>query len=143
MIIERLSGCTEEFMLAINLLMPQLTTYGPIPHKEDIIAIINDPHTSIWIVRDDFGKIAGMLTLAIYRTPTGVHAWIEDVVVEELSRGKGYGKSLTARAIDHARENGAKAISLTSRPNRIVANQLYQKMGFEKIETNLYRKDFK
>ena len=31
---------------------------------------------------------------------------------------------------------------LTSRPSRVVANQLYQSLGFEKRETNVYKMKF-
>jgi len=141
MIIERLFIYTEDFQQACSKLMPQLTRFSPIPTKEDIVSILDNPNTSIWIARNDENSIVGMLTLVIYHTPTGTHAWIEDVVVDEASRGKGIGKLLTLTAIDHAKQNHAKAISLTSRPERILANQLYQKMGFSLINTNLYRKD--
>ncbi len=80
-----------------------------------------------------------MLTLAIYQTPTGIHGWIEDVVVDEKHRNKGVGSALTNAALVFARENGAKAVSLTSRPFRQAANKLYQDVGFKIIGTNLYR----
>jgi ribosomal protein S18 acetylase RimI-like enzyme len=80
-----------------------------------------------------------MLTLVIYSTPAGRHAWIEDVVVDEAFRGRQLGEALTREAIGMAREAGAKAVSLTSRPAREAANRLYQKMGFLRWETNLYR----
>ena len=141
MTVERLLAYSDAFMTALKILMPQLTRFSPIPQEEEIIALLENPNTSIWIAKDDDERIVGMLTLVIYRTPTGVHAWIEDVIVDEASRGKGLGKLLTSTAIEYAEQKHAKAISLTSRPERIVANQLYQKMGFELINTNLYRKD--
>ena len=38
-------------------------------------------------------------------------------------------------------ELGAKTIDLTSRPSREAANRLYQRLGFEMRETNVYRYD--
>ena len=85
------------------------------------------------------GAVVGSLTLAFYRIPTGLKAWIEDVVVDESARGHGVGEALNLAAIDEARARGAKNVSLTSRPSREAANRLYQRLGFEPYETNLYR----
>ena len=87
-----------------------------------------------------------MTTLALYPCPTGWKAWIEDVVVDAQYRGKGYGKLLVNHAIDVIREKaqtyGNLSLMLTSRPSRISANQLYQQLGFEKRETNVYKMKF-
>jgi ribosomal protein S18 acetylase RimI-like enzyme len=85
------------------------------------------------------GAIVGSLTLALYRIPTGVKAWIEDVVVDADARGQGVGDALNRAAIDAARQRGAKHVSLTSRPSREAANRLYQRLGFELYPTTLYR----
>ncbi|HUF97597.1 MAG TPA: GNAT family N-acetyltransferase, partial [Ilumatobacter sp.] len=71
--------------------------------------------------------------------PTGVKAWIEDVVIDGAARGRGVGESLNRAAIEAARARGAKNVSLTSRSSREAANRLYQRLGFEPYETNLYR----
>jgi ribosomal protein S18 acetylase RimI-like enzyme len=83
--------------------------------------------------------VVGSLTLAFYRIPTGLKAWIEDVVVDESARGLGVGEALNLAAIDESRQRGAKNVSLTSRSSREAANRLYQRLGFEPYETNLYR----
>ena len=83
--------------------------------------------------------MVGSLTLAFYRIPTGLRAWIEDVVVDESARGLGVGEALSVAAIDESRQRGAKNVSLTSRSSREAANRLYQRLGFEPYETNLYR----
>ncbi len=99
-----------------------------------------DPNTVLFGARDsDTGALQGILTLALFRIPTGLQARIEDVVVDEAARGKGVGKSLTDAAIGRARAAGARAIGLTSRPARKAANALYTSMGFERRETNVYR----
>ena len=71
--------------------------------------------------------------------PTGVRAWIEDVVVDEAARGQGAGQSLVVAAIEHAQKIGARTVDLTSRPSREAANRLYQRAGFQLRETNVYR----
>ena len=83
--------------------------------------------------------MVGSLTLALYRIPTGVKAWIEDVVVDDVARGRGVGEALNRAAIEEARRRGAKDVSLTSRPSREAANRLYRRIGFEARETNVYR----
>ena len=89
------------------------------------------------------GRIVGSLTLAMFRIPTGVRAWIEDVVVDDSARGHGAGESLNQAALDFAKANGAITVDLTSRPSREAANRLYQRMGFKLRESNLYRYELK
>jgi ribosomal protein S18 acetylase RimI-like enzyme len=81
----------------------------------------------------------GSLTLATFRIPTGVRAWIEDVVVDSSARGHGVGEALNIAAIEEARARGAITVELTSRPSREAANRLYQRLGFVARETNVYR----
>ncbi len=88
------------------------------------------PATILFVARDGDGPILGSLTLALFRIPTGLRAWIEDVVVDEAARGKGVGAALNEAALDHARTVGARTVDLTSRPSREVANRLYQRLGF-------------
>lgn len=87
--------------------------------------------------RDD--DVIGMLTLATFPIPTGIRAWIEDVVVAAAARGSGAGMALVEAAVDRARELGARTVDLTSRPSREAANRLYQRAGFEQRDTNIYR----
>ena len=61
------------------------------------------------------------------------------MVVDEAARGSGVGAALNQAALDHARALGAKTVDLTSRPSREAANRLYQRLGFEPRETNVYR----
>ena len=94
--------------------------------------------TTIFVATNE-QKIVGLLTLVVFRIPTGVRAWIEDVVVDESARGHGVGEALNRAALDDARRNGAKTVDLTSRPSRAAANRLYQRLGFVARETNVYR----
>jgi ribosomal protein S18 acetylase RimI-like enzyme len=92
------------------------------------------------VARDADGRVVGSLTLAVFRVPTGVLSWIEDVVVDERARGAGAGEALVLTAVDRARRAGAKSVDLTSRPSREAANRLYQRLGFESRSTNVYRR---
>ena len=88
-------------------------------------------------------NIAGMLTVGTYKSPTGTKAWIEDVVVDNAYRGKGYGKSIVQYAIDYVKSSGIELLMLTSNPARIAANKLYQDLDFEQKKTNVYKMSFK
>jgi ribosomal protein S18 acetylase RimI-like enzyme len=80
-----------------------------------------------------------MLTLVAVRIPTGVVCHVEDVVVDTRARGLGIGRLLAQHAIRCAGDLGARHVDLTSRPERVAANQLYQSLGFVRRESNVYR----
>jgi len=75
----------------------------------------------------------------MFRIPTGIRAWIEDVVVDSEARGHGVGEALNKEALRYAKDNGAITVDLTSRPSREAANRLYQRLGFQLRDTNVYR----
>jgi ribosomal protein S18 acetylase RimI-like enzyme len=86
------------------------------------------------------GAIVGSMTLVLFRIPTGMRAWIEDVVVDAEARGAGVGAALNRRALQIAADRGARTVDLTSRPSREAANRLYRRLGFEPRSTNVYRR---
>ena len=138
--VERATSVTDELVDAFTRLVPQLSRSAPPPPATELAEIVASPATTVFIARRDDGVIAGTLTLAMFRIPTGVRAFIEDVVVDDSVRGQGAGSALTAAALAWAREGGARTVDLTSRPSREAANRLYQRLGFELRETNVYRK---
>lgn len=95
------------------------------------------PGTALLVAFDD-DEVLGMLTLVLYRVPTGIRGWIHDVVVDEAARGRGVGGELTAEALRLAERAGAVSVELTTRADRAEANRLYQRLGFERRETNVY-----
>lgn len=129
---------TDEVVEAFARLIPQLSSSNPPPSREQLEALVASEASSLFIARVD-GRIVGSLTLATFRIPTGVRAWIEDVVVDESARGHGVGEALNRAALDRARAQGAITVELTSRPSREAANRLYQRMGFVTRDTNVYR----
>lgn len=129
---------SEELVEAMARLIPQLSKSNPPPTKQELAALIGSEASTMFVARVD-GRIVGSLTLAIFRIPTGVRAWIEDVVVDDSARGHGVGESLNTTAINYARDHGAVTVDLTSRPSREAANRLYQRIGFLARETNVYR----
>jgi ribosomal protein S18 acetylase RimI-like enzyme len=104
---------------------------------------VASPATDLFIALDDAGTIVGIATLVTFRIPTGRRAWIEDVVVDEAARGQGVGDALTRAMVDRSREFGAVTVDLTSRPSREAANRLYQRAGFVKRDSNVYRFDLR
>lgn len=134
-----LTEVTEEVVEAFRRLLPQLSSSAVIPSRQQLQEIADDE--SFFIARDQEkgGQIVGSLTLVTFRIPTGVRAWIEDVIVDTSQRGKGIGEALTRAALQRAAALGAKTVDLTSRPSREAANRLYQRVGFELRQTNLYR----
>jgi ribosomal protein S18 acetylase RimI-like enzyme len=130
---------TVELVQALARLVGQLSRSAPPPTEAELAEIVLAPATHLLVSRDAGGTITGTLTLVLFRIPTGVRAWIEDVVVDESARGLGTGESLTRAAIDIAVAAGARTVDLTSRPDREAANRLYRRLGFEQRATNVYR----
>jgi ribosomal protein S18 acetylase RimI-like enzyme len=128
-----------ELINAIARLVPQLSSSSAIPTAYELETIVESPATTLFVARDAGEQIVGSLTLALFRVPTGVRAWIEDVVVEGSARSGGIGTALVNAAVDVARKAEARTVELTSRPDRVEANRLYQRLGFERRETNVYR----
>ena len=124
---------------AVLRLLPQLSSGSELPAKKHFKEILKSERTHFFTAELDNEQIIGMLTIVTYDIPTGTKIRIEDFVVDESQRGKGFGKELIHYAVDFAKSAGAEAIELTSRPSRTEANQLYQKSGFIKRETNVYR----
>jgi ribosomal protein S18 acetylase RimI-like enzyme len=135
--IEVVTAVSPELVDALTSLLSQLSSASP-PSPAELSALVDSPATSLLVARDG-DAIVGTLTLAAFRIPTGVRAWIEDVVVDESARGQGVGEALTLAAVELARAAGARSVELTSRPTREAANRLYRRLGFETRETNVLR----
>ena len=120
----------------LNQLTPQPSTLS----EQTLRAVLDDSASRLYLLEEE-GRVVGMLTLGIYVSPTGSKGWIEDVVVDDACRGRGYGRMLVAHTIEEARKAGVAQLMLTSNPLRVAANKLYQQMGFERKETNCYKMD--
>jgi ribosomal protein S18 acetylase RimI-like enzyme len=145
--VEEATEATPELVEAVARLVPQLSSSSPPPTPEQLAAVVASPATTLFVARlggegaaqGEGGDIVGTLTLALFRIPTGLRAWIEDVVVDGSARGAGVGEALTLAALERAADAGARTVDLTSRPSREAANRLYTRLGFELRETNVYR----
>jgi ribosomal protein S18 acetylase RimI-like enzyme len=128
-----------DLVAAFTRLVNQLSRTSQPPTMADLAEMVAAPGTRLLLAEDDAGAIVGSLTLVLFRIPTGVRAWIEDVVVDERARRQGIGEALTTRALELAVESGARTVDLTSRPSREAANRLYARLGFQLRDTNVYR----
>jgi ribosomal protein S18 acetylase RimI-like enzyme len=139
-VIEEATQVTPELVEAFARLTPQLSRSSPAPGAEELAEIVASPATVLLVARDgDPAQIVGTLTLVLFRIPTGVRAWVEDVVTDEAVRGRGVGSALTREALRRAEAAGARTVDLTSRPSREAANRLYRRLGFRPRDTNVYR----
>ena len=138
--VEIAAQASEELLAACHRLIPQLSSSAAPITVDELAEIVNGDSTMMFVARVD-NQIVGLLTLAVFRIPTAVRAWIEDVVVDSSARGHGVGEALNLAAIAEAKRRGAKTVDLTSRPSREAANRLYQRIGFVARDTNVYRFD--
>lgn len=132
---------TTELVQAFARLLPQLSVSASPLDASTLEEILQSESNTLLVARDQAhgGAIIGTLTLVVFRTPTAVRAWIEDVVVDGSARGRGVGELLTREAVLIACGRGAHTIDLTSRPSREAARRLYEKVGFKERETGVYR----
>ena len=145
MTVELITATTPEIHEAMGRLIPQLSRSAAPMSEADVQRFLSQDSVHLFVFRPDEADaqgnrpILGMLSLVAFEIPTGVRAWVEDVVVDEAARGQGAGFALVEAAVEHAKKVGARTVDLTSRPSREAANRLYQRAGFQLRETNVYR----
>ena len=133
-----ISEANNEILSQVNGLLPQLSKSASPLSLESLDILAKSESTNLFVAKEG-KKVWGMLSLVLFPIPTGTKAWVEDVVVDSSARGKGIGKALMNHALKKVREKRGKSIDLTSRPSREKANKLYQSLGYQKRETNVYR----
>lgn len=135
--IEAVAEADEALVAALAHLVPQLSATRTPPGLAELAELAASPGTTLLLAREG-DAVLGMLTLVLYRVPTGLRGLIHDVVVDAAARGRGVGEALTREALRLAQEAGARSVELTSRTERETANRLYRRLGFEQRETNVY-----
>jgi ribosomal protein S18 acetylase RimI-like enzyme len=136
--IEIVREVSDEVVTAFGRLIPQLSRSAKPLDVETLRRLVTWQGNRLLVARVD-GEIVGALTLVTFLIPTGLRAWIEDVVVDEAVRGRGVGAALTEEAIRLAHADGARTVDLTSRPSREAANRLYERLGFQLRDSKVYR----
>lgn len=139
--VEVLDEATDEVVEAFGRLLPQLSGSAKRLDAAAIAAVAESPAVTVLLARSN-GHIVGSLSLVMFRIPTGLRAWIEDVVVDEAARGQGVGSVLTREALRLAEAAGARTVDLSTRPSRVAAGRLYEREGFKQRETRMYRYAF-
>ncbi len=134
--VKELNSYTQEQFRQLSNLMTQLSEQASLC-KDQIIDVLNSENSRLYVILDG-EQIIGCATLCITYSPLGTKAFIEDVVVSEEFRGRGFGRLLIRHIISEAGKLSPISLHLTSRPCRIAANALYQSMGFKIKETNCY-----
>ncbi len=122
-------------------LLPQLSSTPRTLEEigQNLQGVLDSPTSRIVIIRDEDGRIQGSATGNLCPIPTGHKAWVDDVVTDENHRGQGYAGMLTEALHDWFRENGLASANLTSKPSRVAAGSLYDRMGYEQRDTRVYR----
>ncbi|GAA3294933.1 GNAT family N-acetyltransferase [Dactylosporangium vinaceum] len=136
--IEVVQGASDDVVEAFGRLLPQLSASAEAVDAAALRRLVDWPGNRLLAARLD-GEVVGVLTLVVFPLPTGIRAWIEDVVVDERARGHGVGAALTLEAIRLARADGARTVDLTSRSSREAANRLYERLGFRVRDSKVYR----
>jgi len=139
--IEELREVTDDVVEAFARLLPQLSKSAKPLDAAAIKELASSPAVTVLLAKSD-DKIIGTLSLVVFRIPTAVRAWIEDVVVDEAAGRKGTGTALVEEAVGRAKAAGARTVDLTARPARVAAGNLYEKAGFEQRDTRVYRYSF-
>jgi ribosomal protein S18 acetylase RimI-like enzyme len=139
--VEVVREATDELTAAMSRLLPQLSANAVQPDRRAVQHMIGSEATTLLAARLD-GQIVGLLALAMFPIPTGLRAWIEDVIVDQSARGRGIGEALTREALNLAQAAGARTVDLTSRPSREAAGRLYERVGFAARSTRIYRYTF-
>jgi ribosomal protein S18 acetylase RimI-like enzyme len=139
--IEELSEVTDEVVEAFARLLPQLSASAAALDATALRDVVSSPAVTVLLAKSE-GTIVGTTSLVVFRIPTGVRAWIEDVIVDAAAGGQGIGKALVREAVDRARKAGARSVDLTTRPSRVAAGNLYEKVGFAQRDTRVFRYSF-
>jgi len=136
--VEVITEATDELVAAFGRLVPQLSRSAPPPDRDALAAMVRHDAITLLVARLD-GEVVGTLTLVMFPIPTGLRAWIEDVVVDGNARRAGTGQVLSEAAVRIAQEAGARTVDLTSRPSREAAGRLYERIGFVQRDSRVYR----
>lgn len=135
-------------MAAAGRLLPQLSSSAEPATLEGLRAILAPGSgVSLFAARlraedgapGQAGPIVGLAVLAVFTSLTGTRGWLEDVVVDSEARNRGVGRRLVEAVVEAARDAGCRTLDLTSRPSRETANRLYERCGFTRRDTNVWR----
>ena len=134
--VEELTTYTNQDVEDLDNLMHELSSTSYC-NEEILDNVMNDDNAHAYVIREE-GHIIAAGALCVMHNLEFTIANVESVVVSTKYRGRGYGKELIELIIDDAKRLNVHSVHLTSNPKRVIANKLYQKLGFVKYETNCY-----
>ncbi len=128
----------EEFIKSLNSLMKQLTKNAKSLSEIDIKRILDGDFISFGAFDEE--KIVGTASIHFVEIYVCKKAMIDDVFVDKDYRHQGIGKKLMKVLLKEAKKRKVRSVYLTSGSSseRKGANILYQKLGFKKLNTNLF-----
>lgn len=121
---------------AVKALFHQLTdgNSADISFKE----LVLDPKCHC-VVAEVGDEIIGFGSLVRHTVPSkGEVGRIEDVIIDEKYRGKGFGREIMKELISIAKEEDVLQINLTSSSLRVAARSLYKSLGFTESNTDVF-----
>jgi GNAT superfamily N-acetyltransferase len=135
--ITRLETADDAAVRALNALLPEMTATAW-PMTQERLALILQSASQIFVARDG-ERVVGVAQFVMVHQLKDTKAWVEDIVVTADYRGQGIAKQLLHTVIEAARAAGVRSLNMTSRPGRTAAHGLYEKLGFKRRETAVYR----
>lgn len=136
--VEEATVASAELTAAVGRLVGQLSAAAQAPTVDELRELVDSPATRLLVARDEYDRVDGLLTLALYRIPTGLRAWVEDVVVDERARRKGVAETLIMEALRLAKGAGATTVEIATRDNG-APERLFRRLGFKQQKTGIYR----
>jgi len=142
-IIEQVKTYSEEVAEAISVFVTRLGNNNQSFTEDTLKEIINSPQSFLFVaIHVPTKEVAGMIMQTVYRIPYTTKSYVDDLFIDEKFRKMGIATRLFQKVVDNAREHKAAYIDFTSQPHRIEGNTLYDKLGFKKRDTNVYRLRF-
>jgi len=118
----------------VKELVKQLDSSAVVNEQSLYKAMLNGFISKIY----DGEKLIGMGWIFPRQTLLRRQAVVEDMIVDDAYRGKGYGQKILLELLAWAKEEKMDMVELTTNPKRIAANELYKKVGFNLHPTNHY-----
>jgi GNAT superfamily N-acetyltransferase len=118
----------------LGILFSQEADFNPDyeAQRRGLARIISNPEVGLIVVARQDGQVIGMVSL-LYTVSTALGdrvALLEDMVVSPHARSAGAGSRLLKQAIQFARQNGCKRITLLTDGANEAAQRFYQRHGF-------------
>ncbi len=125
--IETIIGNLMFDLKRVEELIKQLDSTAELNEQRLYRAFIQGGCTTLY----ENGELIGLGWAFIRETMLRKQAVIEDMIVDEAHRGKGYGKQLLNNLIEICKSQGVEVIELTTNPKRVAAHALYESFGFK------------